>query len=189
MNFPKKGEPFSGLLRRYKKRGYPKIELMPSSTTGQYVPENVLDFENVNSHWASDRKEGLNAQFVVKVVSGVFRITDYSIRSHTTDTFYMQAWSLEGSGDNKNYFKIHNKAKNSDLINSKIGQYSVNSEMNYYRYFRIKQTMKTPNNDNNSRISGLDFYGHFLPFQLNSCKMQGRTKNNLLSLVFLIYSS
>ena len=170
MFFPVKADKLSGLLRRYKNRGYPKVEYSASSTTGNYVADNVFDFDNQSSHWASNTSEGLNAHFDIKIVSGVLRITHYSIRSHKSKEYTMRAWTLEGSNDNNNYVAIDDRPQNSDLNDNKIGQYQVNSQNNYYQYFRIKQTVKTTSGMSNMRISNLDFYGEFLPFKLRSCR-------------------
>ena len=180
MFFPVKEHKFWGILRRYKNTGYPKIELLPSSTSPKYPPENILGLDNLHEHWVSTSSEGLNAQFVVRIVSGVLRITNYSIKSHDTDKYYMRAWSLEGSNDNINYAMIDDRPQNDDLYNSSIGQYPVNPQNNYYQYFRIKQTM--PNKgDSRMRIFNLDFYGEFLPFKLNSCKyLKNRHESSII---------
>ena len=180
MFFPVKTHKFWGILRRYTNTGYPKIELLPSSTSPARKPEDILGLDNL--HWVSGINDGLNVQFVVRIVSGVLRITSYSIKSHNTDTYYMRAWSLEGSNDNNNYSMIDDRPQNDDLCNSGIGQYPVNPQNNYYQYFRIKQTM--PNKgDSIMRIFNLDFYGEFLPFKLNSCKYLKNSNNNMLSLL------
>ena len=183
MFFPVKADKFSGILRRYKNRGYPKIELLPSSTESGLPEENVLDFKNGESHWASPQDKGLDSYFVVRIVSGVLRITNYSIRSHNSDNYYMQAWTFEASNDNINYVELDDRPQNTDLKSSGIGQYPVNSENNYYQYFRIKQTIATIKGLANMRISGLDFYGEFLPFKLNSCRY---SKNNNCHIFMLL---
>ena len=82
MFFHVKTHKFWGILRRFANTGYPKIELLPSSTSPNRKPENVLGLDILYEHWASSKDEGLNAQFVVRIVSGVLRITNYSIKSH-----------------------------------------------------------------------------------------------------------
>ena len=188
MFFPVKEDKLSGLLRRFKTRGYPKIECFPSSTTGKYVADNVFDFDNKYSHWASNESEGLDAHFDIKIVSGVLRITNYSIRSHDSNNIYIQAWTLEGSNNNINYVILDDKPQNADLKSSGIGQYPANSENNYYQYFRIKQTMKTINGASNMRITNLDFYGEFLPFKLNTCNCYNNRNFYLVTLVNILLS-
>ena len=184
MLFPVKTNKFSGLLRKFRDRGYPKIELISSRVSSDYPPESVLQFEDEDSHWASENS--LDSQFVVKLVNGVLRISHYSIRSHFSDNNYMQKWTLEGSNDNKNYVMIDNRPQNSDLKSSGIGQYSINDQRIIYQYFRIKQTMNTPLGNNVMRISGLDFYGEYLPFQPRSCKSSIRRYNFLLVMNIMI---
>ena len=188
MFFPVKADKLSGLLRRFKNRGYPKIKFSPSSTSGEFVANNILEYNNVNAHWASNTSEGLNAHFDVKIVSGVLRITHYSIKSHDTAFQYMRAWSLEGSNDNINYTMLDDRPENDDLNCSGIGQYEINKEKNFYQYFRIKQTMRNKS-DSKMRIFRLDFYGEFLPFKLNSCKYSRNNYNILAILINVILSS
>ena len=186
MFFSVKADKFSGIMRGFKNKGYPKVELLPSSISEGYPADNVLDFNDQNSHWASDRTEELNAHFDVKIVSGVLRITNYSIRSHCSNSNYIQAWTLEGSNDNINYVILDDRPQNADLKSNGIGQYPANSENNYYQYFRIKQTMKTSYNEVNMRIANLDFYGEFLPFKLKSCRCYNNRNFYFVTLVVLI---
>ena len=186
MLFPVKADKFSGILRRFAIRKYPKIELKPSSTAGNYLPENVIGINNNGGHWVSASNEGLDAYFAVKIVSGVFRITNYSIKSHATCN--MQAWVFEASNDNNTYYTLDNKTNNNELFNGKVGQYPVNSQNNYYQYFKIKQTIRNAC-DSAMRLYRLDFYGEFLPFALNTCKCSRDRNIFMLSLIEIIIFS
>ena len=148
----------------------------------------ILAFNNPNAHWCSDDKEGLNAQLVIKIINVPFYITHYSIRSHPSTQHYMRAWTLEGSNDNVKYEMIHNMPENNDLISNKIGQYPVNAKRKGYKYFRIKQTIKTISNLASMRISGLDFYGSFMGKQANSCRNTRKDSIYLLAFVFVSLS-
>ena len=187
MFFPVKSDKLSGLIRCYKNKGYPKIELFPSSIRDSYVPEFIFDYEKSGAHWVSVNKEGLDAQFIVRIVSGVLRITNYSIKSHNTNTCYMRAWSLEGSNDNDTYYMIDNRPESEDLTNGTIGQYPTIQPNNYYQYFRFKQTL--PNKcDSSMRIFNLEFYGEFLPFKLNTCKYSKSNSEMLSIIIVILYS-
>ena len=186
MFFPVKENKFSGLLRSFSSRGYPKIELLPSSSATTHPSKNVLNFENNISHWVSGN-EGLNAHFDVKIVSGVLRITNYTIRSHYGSDCYMRAWTFEASNDNFSYTMLDNRPQNDDLNCSGVVQYHVNQENNYYQYFRIRQTVKTIA-DSTMRLSGIDFYGEFLPFRTKTCKCS-KNQHSLLALINILILS
>ena len=113
-------------------------------------------------------------------MSGVLRITNYSIRSHPDPRYYMQAWKLEGSNDDEHYEILDNRPQNADLRSSSIGQYPANPQGKSFQYFKIKQTMPTPSGYKNMRISGLDFYGSFIAKQI-TCKCR-KCENNRYSL-------
>ena len=163
LNFPVKADKLSGLVRNYKDKGYPSIELYPSSSIKNHNVSNILDYSDDQSHWASTLEEKLNAQLVIKIADGPFYITHYSIRSHPSANYYMQAWTFEGSMNNKTYTMLDNRPQNADLNSSKIGQYRVNPKRKRFQYFRIKQTMPTlVVSHENMRISGIDFYGSFI---------------------------
>ena len=187
MIFPVKANKFSGLLRRFKNTGYPKIELFPSSTANDFIASYVLDFNRENLHWASTGQQGFDEQFVVKIDSGVLKITNYSIRSHP-DSCYMRKWTLEGSNDDNNYAMLDDRPENDDLNKSGVGQYPADPHNNYYQYFRIKQTMKN-NCDDRMRLSTLDFYGNFLPFQCKTFKLMKEQRKFLLCIINILLSA
>ena len=164
---------FSGILRRYKNKGYPKIELKTSYVNSNHPPKDALDFEDTGSHWVSNNVAISSHYFIVRIFNGTFRMTNYEIRSHKSDVCCMRGWKLEGSKDGSNYAMLDNRPENNDLYGNTVGRYPVNSGKNYYSYFRIKQTVKSTR-DNRMRISGLDFYGEFLPFN----KSLGRCTRN-----------
>ena len=192
MIFPVNSDKLNGTLRSYKTKGTPSIQLIPSSTAATaYSVNNILDYNSADSHWASDASQGFDANLVVKFVDDRFLATHYSIRSHPSSNCYMQAWTLEGSTDNVNYETLHNKTQNDDLINSGIGQYKINPRKKGFRYFRIKQTMKTLLDHENMRISGLDFFGVY-PFECqcqNTCRLAQRHHVYLLFCVLIMSSS
>ena len=81
LTFPVSTDKLSGIIRSYKDTGSPSIELYPSSTiTTSYIVDNILDYSNDQSHWASNITLGLDEQLVVKIADGPFYITHYSIR-------------------------------------------------------------------------------------------------------------
>ena len=192
MIFPVNSDKLNGALKSYKTKGTPAIQLIPSSTiASDFSVSNILDYNSADSHWASNSNEGFNANLVVKFVDDRFLVTHYSIRSHPSSDCYMQAWTLEGSIDNDKYEMLHNKTKNDDLINSGIGEYKINPRKKGFRYFRIKQTMKTILNHENMRISGLDFFGVY-PFECqcqNTCNLPRNQCVYLLFCVLIISSS
>ena len=141
MIFPVNSDKLNGVLKSYKTKGTPMVELIPSSTDSKYTVDNILDYSNAGSHWASSFSDGLNSSLIVRFVDDQFLVTHYSIRSHQCSDCYMQEWTLEGSNDNIKYEMLHNKTKNEDLINNNIGQYKINRRKKGYHYFRIKQTV------------------------------------------------
>ena len=162
MNFPVKADKLDGLVRSFKDTGKPRIELYPSSTWGYpYLVSNILEYDDPISHWCSGYAEKLNSSLVVKIVDAPFNITHYSIRSHYSNDAYMPAWTFEGSNDNVNYDLLHSKDINEELKNSGIGQYKINPQKKSYRYFRIRQTVKTVGGYDGMRVSGIDFFGSF----------------------------
>ena len=185
MIFPVNSDRLNGIIRSYVDRKSPIIELMPSSTYYTYYVENILDYNNTESHWVSNTDEGLNGSLVVKITDDPFLITHYSIRSHHTDYDYVRAWTFEGSNDNIKYELLHNKTDNSELANSSIGQYEVNPRKKGFRYFRIKQTIETHHGWKDMRISGLDFFGIYPYTRKVTCN---NVKNSdLMGKLFFIF--
>ena len=177
--FNLKEEKFSGILRRYKNKGYPKIELKVSYNNPSLPSQSVFDFENTSSHWATRDIAISNHFFIVRIFNGTFRMTNYDIRSHNSNNCYMRGWKLEGSKDGSNYVVLDERPENDDLYYSQVGRYSVDSGGNYYSYFRIKQTVKSIR-DNRMRISALDFYGEFLPFNMSLGRCSRNFVKNIL---------
>lgn len=177
MIFSVNSDKLNGVLKYFKNKETPRIQLIPSSTAEQYVVGNILDYSSTDSHWASSESDGLNSNLVVKFVYDKFLVTHYSIRSHFSTGNYMQAWTLEGSNDNINFETLHTKTKNAELKSSAIGQYAINPNKKGFRYFRIKQTIKTVDGTSNMRISGLDFFGTY-PYVIPTTKSAKKISNN-----------
>ena len=152
---------FSGVIRSFVDTGLPLVELFPSSTQDNvWNVSNIFLLDEEITHCASSTDEKLKTQLIVDVFKPLY-ISNYSIRSHGSKDYFMQAWTLEGSEDNKTYDIIDNRTINADLNVSGVGKYPVNDERKGYRFFRIKQTIATINGLTNMRISALDFYGTF----------------------------
>ena len=101
----------------------------------------------------------------------------------------MQAWTFEGSNNNKAYTMLHKRPICEDLKLSGIGQYQINPKRKRYQYFRIKQTVATISSQANMRISGLDFYGSFIaPKNGCSCKHYSHYFMNIFITVFILVS-
>ena len=181
MNFPlNKEDKLNGLIRSFVDKKYPKVELYASSQTSNAAAD-IFSYNDENAHWCSLESEGLSAQLVVKIVNAPFYITHYSIRSHFTSVNYMQAWSFEASKDNAVYETLDNRSINDDLSSSGIGQYRINTKKKGFQYFKIKQTVPTKEAHTNMRISGLDFFGSFIPAcKLCTCKNRGNERSILL---------
>ena len=188
MNFPVKSDKLDGIVRSYADIGYPRIELKPSSSEPTNKVTNILRYNDSSSHWVSGYREKLNAKLVIKIVDFRLNITHYSIRSHPSNSHFIQAWTFEGSNDNHNYEMIDNRTKNADLANSQIGQYEVNNLSKSYRYFRIMQTMLPLSGENGMRISGLDLFGLVIPLP-KICTKKCIRSNRDCFLLFIMSSA
>ena len=183
MNFPVTSDKLSGLIRSYKDNGYPLVELLPSSATEGNPIKGVFTYNDANDHWCSTAAQGLNDNLVINF--GIpFYITHYSIRSHPSTNHYIQAWTFEGSDDNKEYEMLHRQPICDTLKSSGIGQYKINNTKKGFRYFRIKQTVATISGSTSMRISGLDLYGSFVPCVRQTCSCK-RALNYRISLIIV----
>ena len=178
---------FCGILKSYSDTGYPVIELNASKPNIEaYNTSNVLDYNNIYTHYASLEADGLNAYFIVHLVKKAFLVTHYALRSHYSSDYCLRGWKLEGSIDNINY-EILDLRNTSDLENSGTVQYEINTARRIYSYFRIMSTKNTTK-DQKLRISALDFYGTFNYIKTNPKCINNYFHVSSLLTVFIYYN-
>ena len=179
MKFLPKADNFSGLIKSFYDTGRPKIELNASepSSDGRAAIK-AIEYNNTDSHYVSNVKDGLNAYFIVKL-SSPFCITHYTIRSHPNPMYYIRAWTFAASMDGINYHILDNKEKNDYLKDNRSFREKVNPQRKKYKHFRIMQTVM--NSDILMRISGIDLFGTF------TLENEKRRKINFSKIIKFVY--
>ena len=162
--FEPKEDKLDGVIKSFAMRGFPKAEITPSSNQSDtYHISNILNYNDVYKHWASNDSEGLNASLKFCFPHNYFRITHYSFLSHKSSTDYVQAWDFFGSLDDKDYIIIHHKSANQDLCNGSIGHYPVSEGV--FKCFKLYQTEETIIGHLNMRVSNFELFGELLHSQ------------------------
>ena len=82
MEFVPGSDFLGGIIHQFVKKGYPKIKLIPSSTSFQSCNvSNILNYEDDKVHWASDASEGLDANLIITLKNCYLRITQLDLIS------------------------------------------------------------------------------------------------------------
>lgn len=125
-------------------------------------PENVIDYENIDSAFYSKHVENswIKFDFIERKVNP----SAYSIRSNNwggKGHCHPQHWVIEGSNDDNNWTILDSHTNNDSIDDrSKSNTFSIQNQNNiFYRYLRLRQTGLNTASNNALIISAFEYFG------------------------------
>ena len=135
-----------GIIAQLMNSGLRNSFQITASTQFDYScsPQNLIT-SNEKTYFSS--KNVKNSWVKFDFQNKKVRLNSYTITSgpYSTGLYHPKSWVIEGSNDDFSY----------DDFSFDIN----NSDGNYYRFIRLRQTGKTSSNDNYLVLSHIDFYG------------------------------
>lgn len=134
------------------------IEVTSNITSSNYLPKNVVDFNNDNCYSTGSRDT--NAWICFDFKNREIEISSYTIKSASTPG-HAKNWVIEVSNDGSNWTKIHEVTDCSELNgNSNIKTFEVQRKQKcrYCRFRHNGEYWDMPGY--NFRIGCIEFYGH-----------------------------
>ena len=184
MTFIAGNDPFCGIVKSFADIGWPKLTIHASDCFESIRSwDKVLEYSNEESHYLSNKKDGLNAYYIIQT-DKPFLVTHYSFRSHPDNNAYVRAWILDGSLNGSHYERLDTRSESDILKNSGVAHFEINPAKKLYSYFRLKNTAVTLVPDYLLRISALDFYGTFY-YKKNSCFIKINYLNKIPFCIFV----
>jgi hypothetical protein len=160
------GSSWSGILNKLKvmyggnvhQKGIVTVTSSGDSSNNAYQ----IVGENWSSYWMSTNQPSswISLDFKGRSVSP----THYTIKSDNGG-YYIKAWEIEGSNDNKTWTRLDNQITSDHTSGSVVRTYSIQnaSTIPFFRYIRLCQTNTNANNTHYLALSGFEIFGRVKP--------------------------
>ena len=155
---------FDGIINYLKKETNNKINITASSVNTPYYPSNVIEYDDRNKWFHSQRQSNnwicfdFNENSVIPTNYKI-RSSEYSANSHNP-----RSWNIEGSNDN-NEWEVLSEEKDSQYLNGShlVHLFSINKKQNKkYRYIRMRLTDKNWCNSDYFMLDSFELYGNLI---------------------------
>ena len=176
----KKSNEFKGVIRSFSDIQTPQLEIISYGREGKNQEKNNLliftyKTEKQSPHLCLYGNEEYKFPFVdFHFPNEKIIVSNYTIRSHVSDTDYLRSWKLLGSKDGGKWRELHVKSPCDDLKNGNTMTYEITNKNNVFSYSTLRLAMTGPsaNGDKGLRILNIDFYGFvYTSKYIKTCKM------------------